>query len=72
MASNTVRVCLPKTYTVLRRSRAGKLQYIELSSKFGGNSWIKLATTAALAFQAKPKLFVRIELSHKVLNTSLL
>src|SRR5262245_35980898 len=71
-ASNTVRVCLPKTYTVLRRPRASKLQHIELSSKFGGHSWKKLATTPALTFQAKPKLFVRIKLSYKLLNTSLL
>jgi hypothetical protein len=71
VASNTVRVCLPKTYTVLRWPRTGKLQHIELPSKFGGHSWMELATTVALTFQAEPKLFVRIKLSHKLLNTSL-
>jgi hypothetical protein len=63
---------LPKTYAVLRRPRGGKLQHIELSSKFGGHSWMELATTVALTFQAEPKLFVGIKLSHKLLNTSLL
>jgi len=33
---------------------------------------MELATTAALGFQAEPKLFVRIKLSHKLLSTSLL
>ena len=72
MAWNAVDICLPKTYTVLRRPRAGKLQQIELSSDFVGHSWPALATSPALAFQAEPELFVRIKLSHKLLNTSLL
>src|SRR5215831_12605718 len=67
-----VDICLPKTYTVLRPPRAGKLQQIELSSDFVGHSWPALATSPALAFQAEPELFVRIKLSHKLLNTSLL
>ena len=33
---------------------------------------MELATTAALAFQGEPKLFVGIKLSYKLLNTSLL
>jgi hypothetical protein len=33
---------------------------------------MELATAAALTFQAGPKLFVRIKLRHKLLNTSLL
>ena len=33
---------------------------------------MELATTAALTFQAEPKLFVRIKLSHKLLSASLL
>ena len=61
-----------KPITVLRRPRAGKLQQIELSSDFVGHSWPALATSPALAFQAEPELFVRIKLSHKLLNTSLL
>jgi hypothetical protein len=72
IVSKTVRVCFPKTYTVLRRPRASKLQHIELSSKFGRHPWMELATTPALTFQAEPKLFARIKLSYKLLNTSLL
>ena len=72
IASNTVSVCLPKTDTVLRRPCSGKLQQIKLSFKFDGDPWMELATTAALAFQGEPKLFVSIKLGHKLLNTSLL